>query len=140
MRFGANRRVALTLGAAMCCAAAVSGGAVARNAGNPCSELAASARSACVGPGVTCKVHGDAHKRWETVFGTEPTMAKASKTKERAAKAGFGPLAIEADVRCSNGAGVYEVARARFTSRAGAAALAAQARAKGLSGARTEDS
>jgi hypothetical protein len=67
-------------------------------------------------------------------------MAKALKTKERAAKAGFGPLAIEADVRCSNGAGVYEVARARFTSHAAAAALAAQAKAKGLSGARTEDS
>jgi len=124
MRFGAKRRVALTLGAAVCCAAAVSGGAVARNAGNR----------------VTCNVHADSHKRWETVFGAEPTMAKALKLKDRAAKLGFGPLAVEVDSRCSNGTGVYEVSRARFTSRAGAAALVAQAKAKGLSGAHTEDS
>ncbi len=133
-------RVVGSIGVVLCCLVAGAGSAAARTAANPCGELPSSLRSVCVGPGVTCNVHGDAHKRWETVFGTEPTMAKALKTKAQAAKAGFGPIAIEADVRCSNGAGVYEVARARFTSHAAAAALAAQAKAKGLSRARTEDS
>lgn len=86
-----------------------------------------------------CVVKEDAHKRWEVVFGTEPTMAKAQSTEKRAAALGFGPLKIEADVRCSNGAGVYEVALNGFKTFSGAAALAVKARAKGLS-ARTEDS
>jgi hypothetical protein len=67
-------------------------------------------------------------------------MAKAQATKKRVSQLGLGPAAIETDVRCSNGHGVYEVARARFVSPKGAVALRAQARAKGLSGARTEDS
>jgi hypothetical protein len=134
-------RVTVALGVVLCCLAAPGlGSAAAQVAGNPCGELPASLRSVCVAPGVHCTVHADAHRRWEAVFGTEPTMAKAEVTEKRAAKLGFGPLAIEADVRCSNGSGVYEVARARFTSHAAAAALAAQAKAKGLSGARTEDS
>jgi type IV secretory pathway TrbL component len=134
------RHAASVFGVLACCVAAGAGTAAARTAANPCTELPSALRSACVAPGVQCTVHSDAHKRWETVFGTEPTMGKAQATMKRAAQAGFGPLAIEVDVRCSNGAGVYEVARARFTSHAAAAALAAQAKSKGLSGARTEDS
>lgn len=140
MNVTATRRAAVVVSAISCCLAAGVVNAAAGTAGNPCVELPASLRSACVDPGVHCTIRADAHKRWETVFGTEPTRAKALLTKARAAKLGFGPIGIEADVSCSNGSGVYEVARARFTTHASAAALAVKARAKGLSRARTEDS
>jgi hypothetical protein len=106
-----------------------------------CSLAGASSAAAgtTVNTGVHCTTKADAHKRWETVLGTEPTMAKALKTKTRAVALGFGPAHIEADVRCSDGSGTYEVAQNGFKSFAGAAALARQARAKGLN-AHTEDS
>jgi hypothetical protein len=136
----AARRVAMVIGVALCCLAAGAGAAAARTTANPCTELPAGARSVCEGPDVHCTVKEDAHKRWETVFGIESTMVKAQGIKKRALALGYGPVGIEADVRCSNGHGVYEVAQNRFRSFAGAAALARQARSHGLSGARTEDS
>jgi hypothetical protein len=105
-----------------------------------CAELPASLRSACAGPGVTCKVKPDDHGHWEAVYATEPTMAKAQKMLELAKARGFHDLDIETDVQCSNGAGVYEVGKASFTSHAQAAALVASAKAAGFPNARTEDS
>jgi hypothetical protein len=131
--------MAVAVGVAVVAGAGASAGS-ARIAGNPCTELPGALRSVCVGPGVHCTVASDAHRRWETVFGTEPTRAQAEVTAKLAEKRGFGSMAIEADVRCSNGKGVYEVARARFTSHATAAALASQAKSKGFPNARTEDS
>jgi hypothetical protein len=133
-------RAAATLALLTCLGLVGAAAASARTTGNPCGELPAPGRSLCVGPGVHCIVKPDAHRRWETVIGTEPTKAHAEATAKKAIAKGFGPIGIEADVRCSNGNGVYEVARARFTTRAAAVALAAHARAKGFGNARVEDS
>ena len=105
-----------------------------------CGELPTKLRSLCEGPGVTCVKHEDSHSRWEAVFATEAFMSNAKKAAKRAADLGFGKMAIEVDVKCSNGAGVYEVARARFLTLAGAVALVNKARAAGFINARTEDS
>ena len=132
-------RVALSV-ALVCVAGLVGGGAAAKSLGNPCGELPAALRSACVGPGVTCSVKADAHERWEAVFATEATLAHAEVSLALARKRGLDPAGIETDVRCSNGAGVYEVGKPGFKSRAAAAALVAKAKAAGFSNARTEDS
>ena len=108
--------------------------------GDVCRELPAQFRSLCTGPGVTCTTLSDAHSRWEAVLATEPTMAHAEKMAQAATAAGFGAMHIEKDVQCSNGYGVYEVAQARFHSQADAAAVVAQAKARGFRFARTEDS
>jgi hypothetical protein len=105
-----------------------------------CGELPAQFRSLCEGAGVTCLVREDAHSRWEAVFATEPTMAKAENKARLAVARGFGAAKIEKDVQCSNGYGVYEVVRARFMSQAAAAGLVANAKAVGFANARTEDS
>jgi hypothetical protein len=89
---------------------------------------------------VTCTTLEDAHSRWEAVLATEPTMARAEKMAKAATAAGFGAMHIEKDVQCSNGYGVYEVAKSRFLSHADAATLVAQAKERGFRFARTEDS
>lgn len=120
--------------------ARVGTGLATTTASNPCAkELPATLAVQCVAPGVTCIVKSDAHHRWEAVYGTEPTMAHAQATLALARHRGLD-AAIEVDIRCSNGAGVYEVGKARFTSRPPAAALVAKAKAAGFGSARTEDS
>jgi len=103
-------------------------------------ELPAKLRSACDGPGVTCVASSDHHSRWDTVLATEPIMANAQTKAAVAVACGFGTMNIEKDVQCSNGARVYEVARARFMSHAAAAELVARAKTAGFANARTEDS
>ena len=105
-----------------------------------CRELPAQLQSLCTGPGVTCVTKDDDHSRWEAVLATEPTMAQAEKMAKLASARGFGSMHIEKDVQCSNGYGVYEVAQARFLSRAAALAVVVKAKAAGFPNARTEDS
>jgi len=105
-----------------------------------CGELPKSLRSLCGGPGVTCTPLEDETAHWEAVFATEPTKARAQKWLARAKAHGFNPVKIEADTTCSNGYGVYEVATARFTSRANARAVVNKAKAAGFPNARTEQS
>jgi hypothetical protein len=105
-----------------------------------CHELPAKLQSLCGGPDVTCTPLADAHARWEAVFATEPTMARAQTRLARAQAAGFAPVRIEHDTTCSNGYGVYEVATSRFTTRAAALELVSRAVASGFPHARTEES
>jgi|SRR5579871_4981801 len=136
-------RVAIGLAAVVAVAAlAVVGGAAASrtDASSPCGELPAQLRSMCGGPGVTCTAHQDKHTRWEVAFATEPTMAKATGAAKLAIQRGFGWMPIEKDTVCSNGSGVYELAHARFHTRAAAVKLLQQAKAAGFTFARTEES
>jgi hypothetical protein len=122
-------------------AGALTAGATKLSAAAPrCGELPASLRHACDGKNVTCKAKPDDHRRWEAVIATEPTMGHARDQLRRALAKGFGTLHIEVDVRCSNGAGVYEVSQARFLTRTQAAEVVAKAKAAGFPNARTEDS
>jgi hypothetical protein len=122
-------------------AVALTAGATRLSAAAPrCGELPTSLRHACDGRDVTCTANPDRHSRWEAVLATEPTMGHAKDQLKRAVAKGFGTMHIEIDVRCSNGAGVYEVSQARFLSRTQAAEVVAKAKAAGFANARTEDS
>jgi hypothetical protein len=79
-------------------------------------------------------VPNDAHRRWEVVFGLEPTLVKAQHLQEVATSRGFTMVGIE--VECNG----YSVANAGFTSRAKALVVLKQAKAKGFTNAFTEDS
>jgi hypothetical protein len=107
---------------------------------SPCAELPKSLQSQCTGKGVTCVARKDHHERWEAVFATEPRKTTATARMAAVKAKGFSKVHVEADVKCSNGAGVYEVAWSRFTTRAAAAALVAKAKAAGFTNARVEES
>lgn len=131
------------VGLAVCLSGVVAGAGTAASQGpRPvvCGELPVPLRSSCGGVGVTCTPLSDSHKRWEAVYATEPTRAKAKLWARRVEAKGVGPFHIEQDTRCSNGKGVYEVSKARFLSHAAAAALVAKLLGLGFPHARTEDS
>ena len=76
----------------------------------------------------------DAHKRWEVVFGLEPTLAKAQTLMARAIARGFSKANVE--VECMG----YSVANAGFKSRATALVVLQRAKTAGFTRAFTEDS
>ncbi len=76
----------------------------------------------------------DAHKRWEVVFGLEPTLAKAQKLKALAISRGFTKADVE--MECMG----YSVANAGFKSRATALVVLQRAKTAGFTKAYTEDS
>ena len=132
--------VAVGFTAALVLAVSVGSTSASTTSTGVCHELPSRLQTLCTGPGVTCATKSDAHSRWEAVLATEPTNAQAENMAKLATARGFGSMHIETDGRCSNGNGVYEVAQARFLSRAAALAVVTKAKAAGFANARTEES
>lgn len=136
------RMAVLTAMVLLLCVAGVLTAAAATRTHGPgiCGELPLSLRSHCTGPRVSCAAHADHTSHFEVVFATEPTLAQAQTWLKLAQSKGFGAVKIEADAKCSNGSGVYEVAKARFLTRTAAQALVKTAKTSGFPNARTEES
>jgi hypothetical protein len=108
---------------------ALSGAAVA-------AVLASAISANAAKPPLNCGAKPDKHQMWEVVYRTEPTLAKAKATLARAEKAHFNfKSSIEVE-SCT----AYEVATARFPSKASAQKHLNQVRAKGFRQAHLEES